>query len=66
MSAFSSIIIENLDPVIKVNECGQYVVDIGIAATNATDLTRNFWAVFKCIRQTGRKMTTEKRHFGVR
>ena len=40
--------------------------DIGIAANNATDLTRNFWAVFKCIRQTVLKLTIEKCHFGVR
>ena len=39
--------------------------DIGIAAINATYLIRNIWAVFKCIRQTGLKLTIEKCHFGV-
>ena len=40
--------------------------DIGIAANNATDLTRNIQAVFKWIRQAGLKLTIEKCHFGVR
>ena len=40
--------------------------DIGIAANNATDLTQNIRAVFKCIRQAGMKLTIEKCHFGVR
>ena len=40
--------------------------DIGIAANNATDLTRNIRAVFQCIRNVGLKLTIEKCHFGVR
>ena len=40
--------------------------DIGIAANNATDLTRNIRAVFKCIRNVGLKLTVEKCLFGVR
>ena len=47
-------------------ECAQYVDDIGIAAKNATDLTWNIRAVFKCIRQAGLKLTIEKCHFGVK
>ena len=65
-SAFSSFMREYLDPVVKADQCAQYVDDIGIAANNATDLTRNIRAVFKCIRQAGLKMTIEKCHFGVR
>ena len=65
LSAFSSFMGEYLDPVVKADQCAQYV-DIGIAANNATDLTRNIRAVFKCIRQAGLKLTTEKCHFGVR
>ena len=57
---------EYLDPVVKADQCAQYVDDIGIAANKATDLTRNLRAVFKCVRQTGLKMTIEKSHFGVR
>ena len=49
VSAFSSFMREYLDPVVKADQCAQYVDDIGIAANNATDLTRNIRAVFKCI-----------------
>ena len=66
VSAFSSFMREYLDPVVKADQCAQYVNDIGIAANNATDLTRNIRAVFKCIRQAGLKLTIEKCHFGVR
>ena len=66
VSAFSSFMREYLDPVVKADQWAQYVDDIGIAANNATDLTRNIQAVFKCIRQAGLKLTIEKCHFGVR
>ena len=66
VSAFSSFMREYLDPVVKAEQCAQYVDDIGIAAHNATYLTRNLRAVFKCIRRAGLKLTTEKCHFGVR
>ena len=51
VSAFSSFMREYLDPVVKAYQCAQYIDDIGIAANNATDLTRNIRAVFKCIRR---------------
>ena len=66
VSAFSSFMREYLDPVVKADQCAQYVDDIGIAANNATDLTRNIRAVFKCIRNAGLKLTIEKYHVGVR
>ena len=66
VSAFSSFMREYLDPVVKADQCAQYVDDIGIAANNATDLTRNIRAVFQCIRNAGLKLTIEKCHFGVR
>ena len=66
VSAFSSFMREYLDPVVKADQCAQYVDDIGIAANNVTALTRNVRAVFKCIRQAGLKLTIEKCHFGVR
>ena len=66
VSAFSNFMREYLDPVVKADHCAQYVDDIGITANNATDLTRNIRAVFKCIRQAGLKLTIEKFHFGVR
>ena len=66
VSAFSSLMRENLDPVVKAYQCVQYVDDFEIAANNATDFTRNIRAVFKCIHQTGMKLTIEKCYFGVR
>ena len=66
VSAFSSFMREYLDTVVKPDQCAQYVDDIGIAANNATDLTRNIRAVFKCIRNAGLKLTMKKCHFGVR
>ena len=66
VSAFSSFMREYLDPVLKADQCAQYVDDIGIAANNAADLTRNIRAVFNCIRQAGLKLTIEKCHFEVR
>ena len=51
VSAFSSFMREYLDPVLKADQCAQYVDYIGIAANNATDLTRNIRAAFKCIHQ---------------
>ena len=66
MSASVSFMREYLDPVVKADQCAQYVDDIGIAANNATDLTRNIRAVFQCIRNAGLKLTIEKCHFGVR
>ena len=66
VSAFSSFMREYLDAVVKADQYAQYVDDIGIAAINATDLTRNTRAVFKCIRQAGLKLTIEKCHSGVR
>ena len=66
VSVFSSFMREYLDPVVKADQCAQYVDDIGIAANNATDLTRNIRAVFQCIRNAGLKLTIKKCHFGVR
>ena len=66
VSAFSSSMREYLDPVVKADQCAQYVDDIGIAANNATDFTRNIRAVFKCIRQAGLNVTIKKSHFVVR
>ena len=66
VSAFSSFMREYLDLVVKADHCAQCVDDIGIAANNATDLTRNIRAVFKSIRQAGLKLTIEKRQFRVR
>ena len=55
---------EYLDPVIKADQCAQYVDDIGIAANNAQQLTINLRASFKCIQKAGLKLTMHKCHFG--
>ena len=60
VSAFSSFLREYFDPVVKADQCAQYVDDIGIAASNAKDLTRNIRTVFKSIRQAGWILTIEK------
>ena len=57
---------EYLDPVVRDDQCAQYVDVIGIAANNAMDITRNIRAVFKCISQTGLRLALEKCHLGVR
>ena len=64
VSAFSSFAREYFDPVVKADQCAQYVDDIGNAANSATDLTRNIRAVFKCIRQAGLKCHYGARQFG--
>ena len=38
--------------------------DIGIAANNADNLIANLRATFKCIQETGLKLTMHKFHFG--
>ena len=42
--AFSGLMREDLDPFLTADQYAQNVYDIGIAASNATDLTRNFQA----------------------
>ena len=49
-----------MDRVVKTDQFAQYVDDIGLAANNATDLTRFIRAVFKFIRLEGLTLTIEK------
>ena len=65
LSAFSSLIREYLDPIIKADQCAQYVDDIGIAATTPEQLIKNLRAVFQCLRKAGLKLSMAKCHFGV-
>ena len=55
-----------LDPVVKTDQCAQYVDDIRIAANDAADLTRKMQAVFKWNLKALLKLTFEKGLFGVR
>ena len=66
VSAFLRFMREYLDPFVKADQCAQYVDDIGIAANNDTELTRNIRGILQCIRKAGLKLTIEKCHFGVR
>ena len=65
LSAFSSFIRKYLDPVIKADQCAQYVDDIGIAANTPEQLIKNLQAVFQCLRKAGLKLSIAKCHFGV-
>ena len=64
LSAFSSFIRKYLDPVIKTDQCAQYVDDIGIAAKTPGQLIENLRAVFQCLRKAGFKLSMAKCHFG--
>ena len=63
LSAFSSFIREYLDPIIKADQCAQYVDDIGIAANTPEQLIKNLRAVFQCLRKAGPKLSMAKCHF---
>ena len=65
LSAFSSFMREYLDSVIRVDQCAQYVDDIGIAANTTEQLIKNIRAVFKCIERQDWNWPSKKGHFGV-
>ena len=65
LSAFSSFIREYLDPVMKADQCAQYVDDIGIAAKTPEQLIKNLRPVFQCLRKAGLKLSMAKCHFGI-
>ena len=64
LSAFSIFMIDNLDKVIKANQCAQYMDDIGIAANDADHLSAKLRATFKGIQGACFVLTMHKRHFG--
>ena len=66
LSAFSSFIREYLDPVIKTDQCEQYVDDIGIAASTPEQLIKNLRAVFQRLRKAGLKLSMAKCQIGVK
>ena len=63
--AFSSLIREYLGPVIKADQCEQYVDDFSIAANTPEKLTKNLRAAFQCLRKADLKLSMAKCHFGV-
>ena len=65
ISAFSSFIREHLDPVIRADQCAQYIDDIGIAANIPQHLIKNLRAVFQCKREAGLKLSLAECHSGL-
>ena len=65
LSAFSSFIRKYLHPVIKADQCAQYVDVIGVAANTPEQLIKNLRAVFQCLRKAGLKLSMTKCPFGV-
>ena len=64
-STFSSFIREYLDPLIKTDQCAQYVEDIGRAANTPQQVIRNLRAVFHRPRKAGLKLSMPKCPFRV-
>ena len=65
LSAISSFIREYRDPVIKADQCAQYVDDIGVATNTPEQMIKNQRAVFQCLRKAGLKLSMAKCHFGL-
>ena len=66
VSAISSFMRKDMDPVVNSDDFAQYEDDSGSAANEAKDLARNIQAVFESFRKAGLKQTAEKCHFGAR
>ena len=65
LSGFSISIREYLEPVIKVDQCAQYVDDFGIAANTPQQLIKNLRTVFQRLFKAGLKLSMAKHHFEV-
>ena len=65
LSAFWSFIREYLDPVIKADQCAQYVDDTGKAANTPEQLIKHLRAVFQCLRKAGLKVSMAKSFSGL-
>ena len=64
-SAFSSFFRDNFHPLMKADQCLEYVDNIGIAANIPQQLLRNLKAVFACTQRGGLNLALAKCHFGV-
>ena len=62
---FWSFIRQNLDSVIKADQCALYVEDIGIAANTPQQLIKNLGRVVQCLREADLKLSIAKCHFAV-
>ena len=65
LSVFLRSFRENLDPVIKADQCAQYVDAIGIAANTTQQLIKNLRADFQCLKNAGPKLSMAKCQFRV-
>ena len=65
LSAFLRFVREYLDPVIKGDQCSQYVDVIGIAANTPKQLIKHLRAVFQFLRKACIKFSMAKCHLGV-
>ena len=66
LSTSSSFMRKNSDPILRADQCAQYVDDIGIAADSHEQLIINLRVVFKCIQNAGLKLSMTKSHFGAK
>ena len=64
LSAFLSFMREPSDPVIKADQCAQYVDDTGIPVNSPEQLTTNLRAIIKCIQKAELKVSMVNCHFG--
>ena len=63
-SAFTSVVRESLDPLVKADRSAQYVDDIGIAANTPDELIENLELVFQQLSKAGLKLSMNKCEFG--
>ena len=63
LSAFSSLMRDYLDPVIKADQCSQNVDNIHITATSPEQLITNLRAVFQCIQNAVLKLLMARSHY---
>ena len=64
LSAFTSVVREYLDPLVKADRCAQYVDDIGIAADTPDKLIENLELVFQQLTKASLKLSMNKCEFG--
>ena len=64
LSAFTSVVREYLDPLVKADRCAQYVDDRGIAANTPDELIENLELVFKQLSKAGLNLSMNKCEFG--
>ena len=64
LSAFTSVIREYLDPLVKADRCAHYVDDIGIAPNRPDELIENLELVFQQLSKACLKLSMNKCEFG--